>query len=59
MMSLKEISKALKGQRLVVVAADTGLSYPTIQKLAKGDIENYALDTVRRVSDYLLSTKRK
>ena len=52
-MSLEQIQAGLTDRRLYIVADATGLSYPTVNKLAKGDIENYSLDTIRRVTAYL------
>ncbi len=52
-LTLEEIKERLAGKRFCLVAEATGLSYPTIKKLADGEVQNYALDTVRRVSAYL------
>ncbi len=52
-MSLDEIQYGLQGERLLLVADATGLSYPTINKLATGEVTNYSLDTIIRVSQYL------
>jgi transcriptional regulator with XRE-family HTH domain len=54
LLTLEEIEGRLKDQRLLSVAVDTGLSYSTINKLTKGKVKNYALNTIRRVSNYLL-----
>ena len=53
LLSLEEIKEALVDQRLLLVADATGLSYPTVNKLATGDVKNYSLATVQAVSDYL------
>jgi len=51
-MSLDMIKEALKGERLLLVADATGLSYPTVNKLATGEVKNYSLDTIVRISNY-------
>lgn len=52
---LQTISALLAELRLTAVAKLTGVSYPTLQKLADGDHEsNYQLTTLRAISTYLL-----
>tara|TARA_R110000803_G_scaffold116981_1_gene185531 strand:- start:4008 stop:4274 length:267 start_codon:yes stop_codon:yes gene_type:complete len=53
-LSLEAIKEGLQGERLLLVADATGISYPTINKLYKGDVENYSYKTVKAVSDYLI-----
>jgi hypothetical protein len=52
-LSLKKIRDGLDGQRLLLVADATGLSYPTVNKLATGEVENYSYDTVKRISRWI------
>ena len=52
-LSLDEIKSQLQNEKLLIVAGETGLSYPTVNKLAAGETNNYSLDTLRRVSIYL------
>ncbi len=54
-LSLAEIRTQLKDERLLLVADATGLSYPTINKLATGEVSNYSYTTVQKVSEYLNS----
>jgi len=51
--NLEEIKEALNGERLLIVADQTGLSYPTVNKLATGEVNNYSYDTVKRISIWL------
>ena len=53
LLTSEQIVKGLKHKRLYVVAERTGLSYPTVRKLADGDDENYTMKTVKRISDYI------
>ena len=53
-LSLEAIKEGLQGERLLLVADATGISSPTINKLYKGDVENYSYKTVKAVSDYLI-----
>tara|TARA_R110000868_G_scaffold188854_6_gene431708 strand:+ start:154 stop:345 length:192 start_codon:yes stop_codon:yes gene_type:complete len=54
-MSLTDIKDRLKDERLLLVADATGISYPTINKLAKGEVGNYSLKTILAVSKHLKS----
>ena len=49
---IHQIQNRLKGERLLLVADATGLSYPTIKKLADGVKENYHYDTIDKLSRY-------
>ena len=51
-MSLEEVRKALRDRRLIVVAAETNLSYPTIKAILDGRT-NPKYETVKLLSDYL------
>ncbi len=52
-MNLEDISKWLQDKRLYVVADATGLSYPTIQKLANAEKTNYTIETLIIISKYI------
>ena len=56
-LSIGQIKEALKDKRLYVVAESTGLSYPTIKKLADGKELNYTVDTLKAISKYVRDTK--
>lgn len=55
-MSLIAISEALQDRRLYKVAEETGLSYPTIKSLADAKMDNYTLNTLIKVSEYIRNT---
>ena len=50
---LKEMKEQLKDRRLYIVAEVTGLSYPTIKKIADGVQGKYDENTIDKLSDYL------
>lgn len=52
-LSIEQISAALKDRRLLFVANVCGVSYPTIKKLADGEQRNYNTNTLKAVSDYI------
>lgn len=52
-LSLTEIRRLLQDRKLYVIADKTGLSYPTLKKLADGIDANYTLSTLEAVSEYL------
>lgn len=52
-LSLSEIKANLADKRLYKVAELTGLSYPTLKKLANGDGSTCNMSTIQTVSDYL------
>lgn len=58
-LNLEQIKRALEDRRLNKVAKATGLSYPTLKKLAKGEKTNYTLDTLRAISKYIQDTNFK
>lgn len=58
LMTLQQIQDALKDRRLYVVAKETGLTYPTVKKMADGKELNYTLNTIKAVSRYLSDKKR-
>jgi DNA-binding Xre family transcriptional regulator len=53
LLSLEKIQLLLKDKRLYVVSKATGLSFPTLKKLADGKKENYTYNTIKAISDYL------
>ena len=57
LLTLEEIKEALADKRLYKVAEATGLSYPTLKKMADGEQANYTLATIYAVSAYIQSTK--
>jgi hypothetical protein len=53
LLSLEDIQLLLKDKRLYVVSKATGLSFPTLKKMADGKKENFTYKTIKAVSDYL------
>lgn len=53
LMTLAQIEAKLKSRRLYFVARETGLSYPTLKKMADGENANFTMATLRAISDYL------
>jgi DNA-binding Xre family transcriptional regulator len=53
LLSLEKIQLLLKDKRLYIVSKATGLSFPTLKKLADGKKENYTYNTIKAISDYL------
>lgn len=58
-LSFSEIKANLADKRLYKVSEATGLSYPTLKKLANGDNCNYTMSTMRAVSEYINKHKLK
>ena len=54
-MSLKEMQERLKDKKLYIVADKTGLSYPTLKKIADGKKGNYTYNTLIKLTKYLKS----
>ena len=54
-MNLDDIKDKLKDKRLYIVSERTGISYPILNKLSKGEDSNYTIDTLKKVSTYLLN----
>jgi len=52
-LSLDLIKAGLRDKRLYSVAGSTGLSYPTVKKLAGGGEFNYTRDTLKVISKYV------
>lgn len=50
--TIEEVRKILKDRRLIIVAKETGLSYPTIKAIFDGKT-NPKYETVKLLSDYL------
>ena len=55
-LTLEEVRHALRDRRLIVVAHETNLSYPTIKAILDGR-QNPKYETVKLLSDYLLGIK--
>ena len=55
-LELAQIKGALEDRRLGVVAKKTGLSFPTVSRLANGEEDNYTLATLRAISKYIRDT---
>ena len=53
LLSLEDIQLLLKDKRLYVVSNATGLSFPTLKKMADGKKENFTYKTIKAISDYL------
>jgi len=53
LLSLEDIQRLLKDKRLYVVSNATGLSFPTLKKMADGKKENFTYKTIKAISDYL------
>lgn len=53
LLSLQQIKLHLTDKRLYKVAEITGLSYPTLRKLADGEDANYTMATIKAVSKYI------
>ena len=51
-LSIKEISSKLKDRKLYIVADATGLTFPTLKKLANGVSSNYNYKTLYAISKY-------
>jgi len=54
LLSLTDIQNGLGDKKLYVVSRATGLSYPTLKKLADGEPGNYTMGTLRKVSEYII-----
>ena len=53
MLSLDQIQIHLKDKRLYKIAKETGLSYPTLKKMADGKDANYTMNTILPISKYI------
>jgi transcriptional regulator with XRE-family HTH domain len=53
MLTVEEIKDKLKDRTLTKVAEATGLSYPTVWKIANCESERVEYGTVKKLSDYL------
>ena len=53
LLSLEDIQRLLKDKSLYVVSNATGLSFPTLKKMADGKKENFTYKTIKAISDYL------
>ena len=55
-LSLKKIKEGLANKKLYKVSEETGISFPTLKKLADGKGESYTYTTLKSVSKYILET---
>ena len=53
-LTLEEISHKLQDRRLYTIAEKTGLSFPTLKRLAEGKTKNYTLNTLVTISNYFI-----
>ena len=53
MLALEKIQELLQDRNLSEVSRRTGLSTPTIWRIANGQSGNVGYETVKRLSDYL------
>jgi hypothetical protein len=51
LLPLSKIRELLADRRLTLVAANAGLTHPTVKRVADGD-ENISVTTWRKLSDY-------
>jgi hypothetical protein len=52
LLPIPKIREMLADRRLTVVAANSGLTHPTVKRISKGE-ENISLTTWRKLSEYL------
>lgn len=52
-LELEEIQERLQDKKLYEVANKTGVSYPTLRRLQKGEKLNYTLRVLKSISEYL------
>ena len=57
MLTLDQIKTLLKDRRLYIVAKKTGISYPTLLALSRGESSNPSYKVLEKVSEYLCSDK--
>lgn len=53
MLTIEEVSRRLEDRNLKKVSLSTGISYPTVWKIANGQAGNVGYETVRKLSEYL------
>ena len=53
MLTIEEVTKRLGDRNLKKVSVTTGISYPTVWKIANGQAGNVGYETVRKLSEYL------
>lgn len=59
LLTLDQIKNNLADKRLYKVAEITGLSYPTLKKMADGEDANYTMATVQVVSQYIYDSQNQ
>lgn len=52
-LSFEELKEKLADKKLYVVAKKTGLSFPTLRKMALGTGKGYNMETMRKITEYL------
>lgn len=58
LLTLEQLKFMLSDKKLHVVAKSTGLSYPTIKRLADGKCDRFNLKTITALSDYFVNQAR-
>ena len=53
MMTVEEITEALRDRKLTAVAEGAGLSYDTVWRVASGKTRAVSYETIKKLSDYL------
>ncbi len=53
MLSIDEVARRLEDRNLTKVSEKTGLSYPTVLKVAKRLDGDVMYETIKKLSDYL------
>ena len=56
-LSLKEIREYLEDKKIGVVSARSGLSYASVRNLFVGAKQNYTLETLEKISKYIIETE--
>ena len=56
MMTLAQVQAALADRKISTVAQETGLSYDTVWRVARGRVSMVSYDVVERLSRYLEGT---
>jgi hypothetical protein len=53
MLTVEQVSKALKDRRMDIVSTATGLHVNTIRAIRDGNVKDPSFGTMQRLSDYL------
>lgn len=57
MLTLDEMQIRLKDRRLTVISKETGISYPTLLAISRGESENPTYKVMMKISEYLERVK--